>query len=175
MEELSSYERFSELLGGSHTQLFGYLYALVQDIHDAEDLYQTTSVVLWRKFDSYREGSNFFQWAKTVAHYQALNLLRSRKHRRAVFSESFCEELAVVWGEVGAERWESRRKALSACLTKLPENDRKLVEACYGTSQSLCDTAKDLGRAPKGVYDALARIRRLLLRCIEASLAKEGV
>jgi RNA polymerase sigma-70 factor (ECF subfamily) len=174
MEELSKYERFSDLLGRSHTQLFSYLYALVHDIHDAEDLYQATSVVLWQKFQSYREGTSFFQWAKTVARYQALNLLRSRKNRRAVFSESFCEELAVVWGEVETERWESRREALANCLTKLPEVDRKLVEACYGSSQPLRDTANDLGRTPKNVYDALVRIRRLLFRCIEASIGKEG-
>jgi RNA polymerase sigma-70 factor (ECF subfamily) len=175
MEKLSSYERFSELLGRSHTQLFGYLYALAQDIHDAEDLYQTTSVVLWQKFDTYRTGTSFFQWAKTIARYEALNFIRSRKNRKAVFSESFCDELAAVWGEVETERWESRREALAHCLTKLPENDRKLVETCYGTSRTLRDTANNLGRSPKGVYDALARIRRLLLRCIETSITKEGM
>jgi RNA polymerase sigma-70 factor (ECF subfamily) len=115
--------------------LFGYLYVLAQDIHDAEDLYQATSVVLWRKFGTYRAGTSFIQWAKTIARYEALNFFRSRKSRRAVFSESFCEELAVVWGEVEPERWESRREALAHCLTKLPENDRKLVEICYGTSR----------------------------------------
>jgi RNA polymerase sigma-70 factor, ECF subfamily len=175
VNSLSSYETFSELLNVCHTQLFGYLYALVQDIHDAEDLYQKTSLVLWQKFDQYRSGSNFFQWARAAARFEALNYLRRRKHRQAMFSAEFHEELAAVWAEVEPELWDARREALGRCVGKLPENDRQLVAQCFGSDEPLRSTAEQLGRSPKSVYDALGRIRRALFRCIEAALAKEGI
>jgi RNA polymerase sigma-70 factor (ECF subfamily) len=175
VDTVSSYEQFSGLLNNCHTQLFGYLYALVQDIHDAEDLYQKTSLVLWQKFDQYREGTSFFQWARTAARYEALNFLRNRKHRQAMFSEAFHAELAAVWAEMVPEVWEARREALGHCVEKLPDNDRQLVEQCFGSDRSLRSMAEQLGRSPKSVYDALGRIRRLLFRCIEATLAREGV
>ena len=163
MDNLSSYERFSELLSTCQTQLFGYLYALTQNIHDADDLYQKTSMVLWQKFDQYREGTSFFQWARTAARYEALNFLRHRKQQRAMFSEAFQAELAAVWAEVEPEIWDARRQALSECVKKLPESDRQLVERCYGSDESLRNTAQQLGRPAKSVYDALRRIRRALI------------
>ena len=35
------------------TQLFGYIYSLVRDLDDADDLFQQTSLVLWDKFDQF--------------------------------------------------------------------------------------------------------------------------
>jgi len=175
MENPSSYDRFTELLQTCHTQLFGYLYALAHDIHDAEDLYQKTCLILWQKFDGFREGTSFFHWAKSVAGYQAMNLLRERKHRKAMFSEAFQGELAAVWEEVEAETWEARRQALRHCVEKLPANDRQLVELCLGSNQPLHMIAERLSRPAKSIYDAMGRIRRALLNCIEVTLIKEGM
>jgi RNA polymerase sigma-70 factor, ECF subfamily len=170
----SSYERFAERLAACHTQLFGYLYALVQNVHDTEDVYQKACLVLWRKFDQYQEGTNFFHWAKAVAHYEAMNFLRSKHQRPALFSEEFQAELATVWAEVEPDVWGDRRRALEHCMEKLPENDRRLVDQCYGGGGALCEAAGRLGRSPKSIYDALGRIRRVLLRCVETTLAREG-
>ena len=57
----------------------------------------------------------------------------------------------------------SRRDALRGCLKKLPENDRHLVDRCYGDSrQSFKTAAEELGRPINTVYKALNRIRRAL-------------
>ena len=41
------------LLRQHQTQLFGYIYSLVRDLDDADDLFQQTSLVLWDKFDQF--------------------------------------------------------------------------------------------------------------------------
>ena len=44
---------FAALLRQHQTQLFGYIYSLVRDLDDADDLFQQTSLVLWDKFDQF--------------------------------------------------------------------------------------------------------------------------
>ena len=59
MSTPSSNEQFTDLLLRHQAQVFGYIFAAVQNLHDAEELYQDTSLVLWSKFADYRPGSDF--------------------------------------------------------------------------------------------------------------------
>lgn len=172
MSRIEDHERFTELLRVHHTQLFGYLYALVHDMTDAEDLYQETVAVLWRKFGDYCEGTSFFGWARAAARFEALNFLRQRKRRRQ-FSDELQANLSEAFDEVDADLLQARLEALHECKDKLGEEDRSLVEACYANQGSFRETAGLLGRTPKSVYDALGRIRGMLMKCIEARLAEK--
>ena len=172
MSPLEPDERFAELLQAHHTQLFGYLYALVQDVNDAEDLFQETSLVLWSKFAEYQEGTNFFRWAKATARYKMLNFLRSQERRRQ-FSAELHARLSNVFDELDARHLQARLEVLQDCKEKLSEDDRQLLEACYGSELSWRETAGQLGKSPKSVYNAMGRIRSLLMKCIEDRLARK--
>ena len=52
---------FAELLRHHQTQLFGYIYSLVRDLDDADDLFQQTSLVLWDKFAAVRSREELHQ------------------------------------------------------------------------------------------------------------------
>src|SRR5882757_3613228 len=78
---------FATLLRESRSRVFGYLLALVQNLSDAEDLYQHTALVLWEKFDQYEAGTDFGTWATSVAHFSALNFLRRQSRRRNLFND----------------------------------------------------------------------------------------
>lgn len=172
MSLLDDHERFTELLRTHHTQLFGYLYALVHDVNDADDLYQETAAVLWNKFGEYREGTSFFGWARATARFEAFNFLRSRKRRRQ-FSNELQAMLSEAFDELNADLLQARIEALRDCKNKLDEEDSHLVDACYGNEGSFRETAAALGRSAKSVYDALGRIRNVLMKCIEAKLADQ--
>ena len=174
MGQGQQHERFTELLRVHHTQLFGYLYALVHDLNDVEDLYQETAAVLWRKFGEYREGTSFFHWARATARYQMLNFFRGRQRRRHLrFDAELEATLSEVFDEVTCDLLQARLEALKECKERLDEEDDRLVDACYSSRRSLRETANHLGRTPKSVYDALRRIRTALMKCIDARLAEK--
>ena len=54
---------FIGLFAQHHSDILAYIYKLVHDRHDADDLFQRTSIVLWSKFDSFEPSSNFLAWA----------------------------------------------------------------------------------------------------------------
>src|SRR3954447_10189113 len=85
---------FSDWLLRPQTHLFGYIYSLVRDLDDADDLFQQTSLVLWDKFEQFDPSRSFVGWACGVARYEVLNFLRARIRHRLYFSDEL--NLALI-------------------------------------------------------------------------------
>jgi RNA polymerase sigma-70 factor (ECF subfamily) len=165
---------FSELLSEGRSRIFGYLLALVQNLADAEDLYQQTALLLWEKFEQYQPGTDFGSWATTVAHYTALNFLRRQSRRRVLFSEAAMLRLAAIQREFKSSESTARSEALGHCVAALPTAERRLVHLRYAGDRSIQQIADDEKRTVGAVYTALSRVRKSLLACIERRLAREA-
>lgn len=165
---------FAARLSQHQTQLFGYIYSLVRDLDDADDLFQQTSLVLWDKFDLYDPSKSFIAWACGVARFEVSNFLRSRSRQRLYFSDNLAMMLIEAHDELGEEPLEDRRNALAECMTKLRPKDQQLLDACYGRSARIPEVAERWGRSTQSIHNSLRRIRRMLLECVSRSLAHEG-
>jgi RNA polymerase sigma-70 factor (ECF subfamily) len=166
---------FAEQLARHHGQLLGYIYSLVRDLDDAEDLFQQTSLVLWDKFDQYDRSRSFVSWACGVARYEVLNFLRARSRDRLYFSDELSLALIEAQEDLEQERLEERRVALATCMKGLRERDKDLLEQCYGRSSGVRDVAEARGRSAQSVHNSLRRIRRALFECVHRSLAQGGL
>jgi len=89
-------ERFVALLSQHQTRLSHFLETLVPGFQAAQDLLQDTNLVLWRKRLEFEEGSNFWAWACSIAHYEVLHYRRSQQRSKLVFGDTFVERLADV-------------------------------------------------------------------------------
>jgi RNA polymerase sigma-70 factor (ECF subfamily) len=166
---------YGSVLRQHQTQLFGYIYSLVRDLDDADDLFQQTSLVLWDKFDQFDHSKSFINWACGVARYEVLNFLRSRSRKRLYFSDELNLALVEAHESLEQERLEERRTALAGCMKKLRQKDRELLEACYERSASLRDVARSWGRSTHSIHNSLRRIRRVLFECVQRGVAGEGI
>jgi RNA polymerase sigma-70 factor, ECF subfamily len=166
---------FAALLRHHQTQLFGYIYSLVRDLDDADDLFQQTSLVLWDKLAQFDHSKSFINWACGVARYEILNFLRSRSRNRLYFTDELNLALIEAQDAIEDARLEERRDALAGCMKRLRERDRDLLEACYGRSVSIHDVAHDWGRSTQSIHNSLRRIRRALFECVQRSLAHGGI
>jgi RNA polymerase sigma-70 factor (ECF subfamily) len=165
---------FAEQLRRHQVQLFGYIYSLVRDLDDADDLFQQTSLVLWDKFDLYDPCRSFIAWACGVARFEVSNFLRSRSRRRLIFSGELALALIDAHEEVAEEPLADRRVALAECMKKLRERDQQLLEECYGRPAVFPEVARRWGRSPQSIHNSLRRIRRTLYHCVRHSLRQEG-
>ncbi len=153
-------------------ELYGFIYTLVPNRADAEDLLQQTSLVLWQKFDEFDADKSFPAWACGVAHFLALRHLRKKRRTRVVFSDELIAQLA--------ETHQSRKEGhladttvLAGCIEELSENDQKLIELCYVAERNFKAAAATLNRPVTGVYMSLVRVRRLLMDCLRRNNARE--
>jgi RNA polymerase sigma-70 factor (ECF subfamily) len=167
-------ERFVQYYAQHHTRILAHIFALLRNEQDAEDVFQQTSLVLWRKFDQFKpEEGDFLAWACGVAHYEVRNFLRVAGRDRLRFHDDL---LATLSEEQLERREESdqRARALAECMKKLSEADRKLVRRAYSGEQTIKQLADHVGRAVQTVYNRLNLIRRKLFECVERTLAEKG-
>ena len=167
-------EEFTEQLRACHRQVFGYLFALLRNLENTQDVFQQTCVVLWDRFDEFTLGTNFAAWACKVAQFKAREFLKSRRRYEAHLSEAFALRLASVQAEVTADELDVRQEALAGCVEKLSAPQRRLLDGCYGGELDVAGFAKQFGRPVRSVYNSLRRIRETLLDCVERTLAMDA-
>ena len=163
--------QFSELLQESRSRVFGFIYALVLNLADTEDLFQQTAGLLWEKFDEYEPGTDFTSWALRVARFKAANFMRGRYRERKRFSNSTIEELYLASAASTDVSRQERLDALKGCMAKLNDTDQSLLFRCYSGGMRIKQIAENEGKTPNALYAALHRIRSLLMDCVERTLA----
>ncbi|MEM9351707.1 MAG: sigma-70 family RNA polymerase sigma factor [Planctomycetota bacterium] len=167
---------FLELYSAHYARLQFYLMALLPAAGDAADVLQETSLVLWRKFDTFESGTNFYAWACKIARLQALKH-RERLGRAArVLDIGVLEQLADEAAEMQADPSSERREmlgALSNCVERLPEADQALIRKRYQPDATVKRMAEELGRSANSLSKSLGRIRRALLECVERRMLRE--
>ena len=81
MNEQERQNLFAELIARHQSELYGYIYAIVRNWEDTDDLFQSVCLVLWSKFESFRFGTSFFAWARQIAKIKVSDFLR-HKHKQ---------------------------------------------------------------------------------------------
>ena len=128
--------------------------------------------MLWKKFDTFERGSNFFAWACKIARLQAMKH-RERRGRSAKLFELRVMELLA---EEASEDEVSRSPPLPVlrnCLEKLSEQERSLILRRYSPGMSVKVLATEIGRSANSLSHTLGRIRRSLLECIRRTQSSE--
>jgi RNA polymerase sigma-70 factor (ECF subfamily) len=164
---------FLRLFSANQPRLFAYILALVPKWHDAEEILQQTSVVLWQSFGQFRPGTDFRAWASKTAFHQVLSFRKRQKRLAVPLSEQFVEAVAEECDNL-SDDLEEQLQTLAECVEKLAPDERELISACYEPDAVTKQVAARLGQPAGTVYKSLTRIRRALLRCIEQSLAEGG-
>ena len=149
-------------------RVYAYIFSLVPNAPDADDLLQETSLVLLQKFEEAGPIGNFPAWACRVAQLKVLEFYRQRRPAELLdelFLDAVHQEASKHFD--GLDR---RMEALSDCLAKLPSKDRRLIDLRYGDNSSVEAVARKVGRTASAVYKALARVRESLLDCVRHKL-----
>lgn len=165
-------EDFLLLYSGCEERLFAYLVTLLGSRDDAEEVFQETTLALWRSFHEFEPGTNFLGWAKRVAFHRVLTFRKQRRRQGVPSSEEF---LTAVDRMVAAheDEMDTRLRALASCLQKLPEADRRLVACRYESNRQVKSLAAQLGQPANTLYKALERIRHALVECVNRVVARE--
>lgn len=146
---------------------------------DVEDVLQETSVILWQKFAEFQPRSpetadeEFGQWSRSIARLEVFRAMREHGRASIALDENVINLIADEQTAMSDEL-DARRAALSACMEKLPEPDRALIQSCYAGGKPIKDVADELGRPHNSVYKSLGRIRGALLRCINIKIRSEA-
>lgn len=170
--EAESRKQLMMLMTRHQRQIFAYIYTLVPDRHDAEDLLQEASVVICDKFSEFKLGTDFVAWACQVAWWRIRYSRQKFARSKVIFDDTVLESVAHTASTMHQEL-DERHEALAGCLQKLAPRDRELVLTRYEPGSGVAEAARRTGRSMDAAYKALNRLRKLLHDCVTHEIAHE--
>lgn len=160
------------LLMRHERQVFAYIYTLLPNRHDAEDILQETCLTIYDKFAEFTPGTDFVAWAMRIAWWKVRAAKQKFARSKVVFNDEVLEAVAHTTEEIRGES-DRARNALAECLQKLNERDRRMVLTRYERGSGVERAAMVSGRSLQAAYKALMRIKQVLHDCVTDRLARE--
>jgi RNA polymerase sigma-70 factor, ECF subfamily len=168
---------FTDLLTAQQSSLFAFIYALVHNLRDTEDIYQDVALTLWQKFSEFKTGTNFAAWAQTITRFKVRDFFRRQRRGHVHFNDrliiELAETLAVTNVTHGTEMEQAYHRALLDCMSRLNATDQQLVAMSYTRSCTLKEVAEQIGRSLQSVCNSLKRIRGTLFTCITEAVDED--
>jgi RNA polymerase sigma-70 factor (ECF subfamily) len=164
-------EQFVQMFAGHERNLRAFVRSMGLDWSAVDDVMQTVSLVMWRKWHEFDVNSDFMLWARVITRFEVLKFRRKLARDRHVFRENVMELLAgVVEAGDGSGSSDDYRDALQECLRALPEKSRRLIRAAYAGDRTIREVAGDVGQSATSFYKTLNRIREKLRQCVQRRL-----
>ena len=167
LQSLTS-DEFVERFVAVQSQVYRYIATLAPNRTDADELFQQTSLVLWRKREQFDRSGSFLHWACGIAHNEVRNYRKKHRLAKQCLSDAAIERLAELQ-HVSAQRLESQIQWLSDCMERLSAEQRGLLELCYLDAKPINVIAAESNVAPTVLYKRLDRLRWALVDCIRAT------
>lgn len=173
MERLSAGHdaALNDLMERHAPAVFRFLYRMLGDEDDANDLAQEAFVRVFRARDKFRPTEKFSAWLFTIAGNLARNQIRWRSRHPNVSldaaSDSADQPLGNTLAAAAASPPEAalaaeRAAAVRAAVRQLPQDLREAIVLCEWEEKSMAEAAAIVGASPKAVESRLYRARQML-------------
>lgn len=165
-------KQFIELFEAERKRIYAYIYAYVMDKAAADDIFQETSMILWREFDKFEPNSSFTKWANAIVFNRVRVYRRNNNKLTFGLSEELMNEISdsVSFDETRENRW----AALQACRAQLLAADHHLYEDFYLKNLKAQQIADNTGRSIYAIRKSIHKLRKKLFDCVDRK-KREGL
>lgn len=167
-------EDFISLLMANHQRIYAFILTLIANTNDADDIMQETTTIMWRKYSDFQPGSNFVAWGISIAHKKIFEYRKKKASSRVMFNDKLVEIMSVE-SKDHSNQTKKKLDALDKCITKLPDEFRKLIQERYEYDCPIKDLAEKIGKSVFSVYRTLTKIHNQLILCMRRTLAAEEI
>ena len=162
-------ELFSKLYRENQRLIYSYIFSVMADKTAADDIFQETGIVLWKKFSEFEEGTSFLHWAKAIAYFKIKEYRKKHSRDKLVLSEELVTQLNNQAEEI-QEGLNKRQRQLTDCVQNLPDHNRSIVKSFYEEKKTANELAEKLGRSIFAIRKSIHKIRKKLFECIDHKL-----
>lgn len=168
-------DAFRALVDAYKDRLFAFIWRMVRNHHEAEDICQATFVKAFESLSSYSETYAFSTWLFTIGYRLCLNTLRKRKafSGETDFSTIGGGEADVALTIAGSEEAARLRRLIWDAVEKLTPAQKTAVLLFYREGQSCQDIGVVLGVPAVTVKSHLHRAREKLRELLGAELVED--
>jgi RNA polymerase sigma-70 factor, ECF subfamily len=161
-------ERYGEIIERYQGKLFSYIYRLIGNRDEAQDLLQDVFIKTFRNLNSFDVDRKFSSWIYRIAHNEAVNHIKRKSLKRFISWEdivSVKDKLITSSVEDGAdEAWlkKEMQKEVSDAVDKLPLKYKQVLILRYFSDKSYEEISEILGRPVNTVGTLINRAKSKL-------------
>jgi RNA polymerase sigma-70 factor, ECF subfamily len=173
-------QALNELYQKHKRAILNYIYRMVGDFHQAEELTQETFIRVYANIGRYVKKAKFSSWVYTIAGNLAKNYLRDRSYVEEVSIDKRIGEteeeskislldMIAAKGKGPGEQLlkEETEKLIQQGINKLKPKHRQVIVLCDIQGLSYEEVAQVLGCPPATVGSRLSRARENLAKILE--------
>ena len=174
IKQLTQYE---SVVKQYQKEVINFLYRLVGNRFEAEDLAQDTFIKAYKKFDSIKDSQKMCSWLLSIARNTAVDFFRSHKEKNVALDNTILEN----WVIDNAVQFEAQvinvelSKELQSCISLLQPEDQTIIRLLYFEGFSYKEIAELMRMNDNTLKSRLHRARKELLKAIEANVALQDI
>lgn len=171
-------ELFGIVIERYHGKLFAYLYRLIGNQEEAQDLLQDVFIKAFRNMNSYDVERKFSSWIYRIAHNEAINHLKRKSLRRFISWEdvvSTRDKLMTSETEEGADKTWLRKEIINEVdqvINKLPFKYRQVLLLRYYSEKSYEEISEILQKPINTVGTLINRAKKKMNKEVEKNKKK---
>jgi RNA polymerase sigma-70 factor, ECF subfamily len=161
-------ERYAEIIERYQGKLFAYLYRLVGNRDEAEDLLQDVFIKAYRNLQSYDLERKFSSWIYRIAHNEAVNYIKRKSLKRFISWEDISstkDKLESSNTEDGAEDAWIRKETndeVDQAINRLPIKYKQVLLLRYFSEKSYEEISEILVKPVNTVGTLINRAKKKL-------------
>ncbi|MFA6383136.1 MAG: RNA polymerase sigma factor [Parcubacteria group bacterium] len=161
-------ERYAEIIERYQGKLFAYLYRLVGNREEAEDLLQDVFIKAYKNLHSYDSSRKFSSWIYRIAHNEAVNYIKRKSLKRFISWEDISstkDKLESSSTEDGADDAWIRKEAIDdvdQAINGLPIKYKQVLLLRYFSDKSYEEVGEILGKPVNTVGTLINRAKKKL-------------
>lgn len=167
--DTSTCNLFIDLFEADKNRLYAYIYAYMLDYAATDDIFQETSMTLWRDFSQFEQGSHFSKWANGIAFNRIRTYRQNRKKYKLGLKDDIVQELAdtISVSETSPTTRSSKWWHLQDCSSKLSAPLKKIYNAFYIEDLKAQEIADNSDRSIYAIRKSIHKLRKVLFDCVE--------
>jgi len=161
-----------DALDGVYVTVGRRMYAIARGIvgkDDADDVLSESLIKLARNVKSYQAGTNAYAWLMKLVRNTALDYLRKRKR---TVTENLDEFFHLTDERYSSDRLEEAL-VLEEALSRLSEEDKRIIYYRYYLDFTVRDVAKELGLSKSTAARAIERAETRLKELLQAGQTQD--
>jgi RNA polymerase sigma-70 factor (ECF subfamily) len=164
-----------ELINRYQRKLFIYLYRLIGNKEETEDLLQNVFLKVYKYCDNFDTQRKFSSWIYRIAHNEAVNYIKRKNIKKFISLEDFVSDKDRIETKSNTkspmEVWMSKelRNEMKEALKKIPDKYREVLEMRYFAEKSYEEISKILKKPVNTVGTLINRAKQRLESVVKAS------
>jgi len=164
---------YKEIVRRYQGKLFAYLYRLVGNREEAEDILQNVFVKVYKNIKRFDTQRKFSSWIYRIAHNEAVNFLKRRGKRRQVSLEDIettkdkLDTASLDKSPIDAWISKELKREMREALNKLPIKYKEVLTLRYFLDKSYEEMGEILGKPVNTVGTLINRAKKKLMEIIK--------